>query len=70
MFASLLLLAGCGDSAKERAAKFMPVCMNAHFSVEQCRFLFAMAEAQRQETEDDAATAITNQTALSSAVLR
>lgn len=55
MLVAIVLLAGC-DNAKERTAEFMKNCQAAKFTVEQCGFLFAMAE--KAASDADNATAL------------
>jgi len=50
-FGLILMLTGC-DSEEKRAAVFMPKCLAANFTQEQCMFLFAVAEQSKSDSDN------------------
>jgi hypothetical protein len=47
---AMVMLAGCHAKEKREAA-FMPKCVAANFTREQCTFLFALVEQARSDSD-------------------
>lgn len=50
LFGCAALLSGC-DSAEKRASSFVPRCLAAGFTVQQCALLFSMSEDAKSDNE-------------------